>query len=78
MAVQSVLGGLINWLTPLVTGIILIQGIKENGNCTYKASAAMQLLRGKLNRLAFHKILPVRSGSQSEGWNQVTWFAASL
>ena len=78
MAVQSVLGGLMNWSTPLVTGIILIQGIKENGNCTYKASAAMQLLCGKLNRLAFCGILPVCSGSQSEGWDRVTWFAAFL
>ena len=78
MAVQLVLGCLTKLLTPLATGIMFSHRIKESENCTYKASAAMQLLRGKLNRLAFCEILPVHSGSQSEGQNQVTWFTALL
>ena len=78
MAVQLVLGYLTKLLTPLATGIMFSHRIKESENCTYNASAAMQLLRRKLNRLAFHKILPVCSGSQSEGQNWVTWFVAYL
>ena len=42
---------------------------------TYKASAAIGQLRGKLGKLTIPVVLrdtPVRGGNQSGGWNQVT------